>query len=68
MADLPERMPQRPTLHLLESSHAFFEENECQVALSLLPFLRDPFGDSARESLAQLEASRRPRGRLRRVR
>ena len=68
MAELPKSSPERPTLRVLESSDAFFEENERQVALSLLAFLRDPFGGEARESLERLEASRRPRGRLRLVR
>jgi hypothetical protein len=68
MADLPECSPKRATLRALETSDAFFEENERQVALSLLAFLRDPFGGEARESLNRIEASRRPRGRLRPVR
>jgi hypothetical protein len=68
MADLPESPPTRPTLRVLETSDAFYKENERQVALSLLAFLRDPFGGEARESLERLEASRRPRGRLRLVR
>ena len=68
MAELPKSSPEHPTLLILESSDAFFEENERQVALSLLTFLRDPFGDDARASLERIEASRRPRGRLRPVR
>lgn len=68
MANVPESVPKRPTFRALETSDAFFDENERQVTLSLLAFLRDPFVGEARESLNRIEASRRPRGRLRPVR
>ena len=68
MAELPKSSPERPTLRVLESSDAFFEESERQVALPLLAFLRDPFRGEARETFNRIESSRRPRGRLRPVR
>lgn len=63
MIDDPKISSQCPKLHLLDTPNAFYKENERQVALSLLTFLRDPFGDDARDSLERIEASQRPHRR-----